>query len=73
MSPWSHANVTMKLSVQAQSNQHYPHSSEATTPSPAGSNPHLGSVRMSITHFRWGATVVQFWARATMAPASKSP
>lgn len=43
------------------------------TPSQPGFNPHLGSVRMSMRHFRWGATVVQFWARATMAPASNNP
>lgn len=43
-----------------------------TSPQPSPS-PHLGSVRMSIVHLRWGATVVQFWAKATMAPASNRP
>lgn len=49
------------------------HPQAPPAPSQPGCGPHLGSVRMSMTHFRWGATVVQFWARATMAPASNSP
>lgn len=42
-------------------------------PPPGHTSPHFGSVRMSMMHFLWGPTVVQFLARVTMAPASSRP
>lgn len=49
------------VSQQDKSGQWAPQNSQAAfAPSHSGPSFYLGSTKMSMMHFRWGATVVQF-------------